>query len=284
MARIEASALLLVTLFCAAAAPEEKPLAQGWEYARAMKAVAAKGAGRPGVVLHVGDSITYASPYAAWARAGEGRTDAHREVLKWMHAGAKDDTDGWHLASFDHPDGGRSYTACGGIRADEMLAGGKQGMPKLTELLDQYRPQVVVVMLGTNDASAGRELGAYLRDMEAVLDGMLSRGIVPILSTIPPHEHRTELAASYNDALREIARKRQIPLIDFEREILARRPKDWAGTLLNHGDVHPTATRGNVTPSSAPTRENLRESGYLLRGWLSVEKIGEVKRAVFDAK
>jgi len=121
-----------------------------------MKVAAAKGKLRPGVVLHVGDSITYASPYAAWARAGEGRTESDRAALKWMHAGAGDDTDGWYLATFDHPDGGRSHTACGGIRSDEILAGGKQRMPPLDELLEKYKPQAVVVMLGTNDASAGR--------------------------------------------------------------------------------------------------------------------------------
>ena len=266
-----------------AARAEEVPLPQPWAYADAMKVAAAKGKLRPGVVLHVGDSITYASPYAAWARAGEGRTESDRAALKWMHAGANDDADGWYLATFDHPDGGRSHTACGGIRSDEMLAGGKQHLPPLDELLEKYKPQAVVVMLGTNDASAGREVGAYRRDMESIVGKMLARGIVPIVSTIPPHVHKRELAASYNEALRDLARRLQLPLIDYEREILARRPKDWDGTLLSRGDVHPTAEQGGATPSSAPTPENLRNSGYLLRGWLSVKKIAEVKQSVFDA-
>jgi lysophospholipase L1-like esterase len=276
--------LLLSPLAPAADQQQPIPLPQDWDYAPAMKALAAKSntAARPGVVLHVGDSITYASPYAAWARAGQGRSPADLDALKWMHAGAKDDTDGWYLASFDHPAGGRSYTACGGIRADEMLAGGKQHMPKFADLLDQYKPQAVVLMLGTNDASANRPLEAYRRDMESMLDATLSRGIVPILSTIPPHIHRQALAHSYNDALREIARKRQLALIDFEREILTRRPDDWDGTLLNKGDVHPTADRAGVKTTSEPTPQNLRNSGYLLRSWLSVKKIAEVKRAVFD--
>jgi hypothetical protein len=261
----------------------EAPLPQAWEYAAAMRAVAAKGKGRPGVVLHVGDSITYANPYGAWALHGEGHTPDDDAALKWMHAGANDDTDGWHLAAFDHPDGGRSYTACGGIRVDEMLAGGRQRMPPLKDLLDQYRPQAVVFMLGTNDASAGRPVEAYRRDVEASLDLMLGRGVVPILSTIPPHVHREALARSYNEALRELARQRHLPLIDFEREIRTRRPNDWDGTLLDKGDVHPTAARAGATPASAPTPESLRNSGYLLRGWLSVKKIAEVKRMVFDA-
>ena len=276
------TALVLLALSSFSARGEEVPLSQGWDYAEAMRKVAAKGAGRAGVVLHVGDSITYANPYGAWARDGKGRTAADLAALKWMHAGARDDTDGWYLASFDHPDGGRSHTACGGLRADELLAGGKQGMPSLAEILDRYTPQAAVVMVGTNDASAGRTVDAYRRDMEAVVEAMASRGVVPIVSTIPPHVHRQELARSYNEALREIARRWGLPLIDFEREILARRPRDWDGTLLNRGDVHPTAESGGAGPASEPTAGNLCNSGYLLRGWLSVKKIAEVKRVVFD--
>ncbi|MCJ7822761.1 MAG: hypothetical protein MUQ26_06785, partial [Armatimonadetes bacterium] len=62
------------------------------------------------------------------------------------------------------------------------------------------------------------------------------------------------------------------------------REKDgtWNGTLLNQDDPHPTADRADVTPESEPTPENLRESGYLLRGWLSVRKLAEVKARAID--
>jgi hypothetical protein len=269
-------------VWASAASADEKPLPQAWDYAEGMQKVAARFQGRPGVVLHVGDSITYANPYSAWARGGAGQTDADRAVLKWMHAGADNDTDGWWLARFDHPAGGRSYTACSGIRADEMLAGGKQQMPALAKLLDEYRPQIVVLMLGTNDASASRSAGDYGRDMQRAVDLMQGRGIIPILSTIPPHVGKLELSRQYNDALRKLARQEALPLIDFEQEILKRRPNDWDGTLLGKGDVHPTATRDGVGPNSAPTAENLAASGYLLRGWLSVQKIAEVKRQALD--
>jgi hypothetical protein len=282
MYRLVACALLAIACPVLAAGDcGESPLPQPWDYAKAMRAVARRGDGRPGVVLHVGDSITHANPYGQWARAGEGRSDDDRAALAWMHAGADDDSDGWWLARADHPDGGRSYTACGGIRADEMLAGGKGGMPSLGAIIEKYRPQVVVLMLGTNDATAGRSVAAYRADIEKALDLMLGRGVVVILSTIPPHPGRQALAQSYNEALRSLARSRKLPLIDYEREVLTRRPDDWDGTLLDNGDVHPTAERAGVKPTSAPTAENLRESGYLLRGWLSVRKIAEVRRAVF---
>src|SRR6478752_8659666 len=138
-------------------AAEPTPLMQGWDYVPAMKKVAKQFHGRPGVVLHVGDSITHANPYGQWARFGKGQSDDDKAVLKWMHCGAEDDTDGWFLARFDHPDGGRSHTAAGGMRADELLAGGKQKLPSLTELLKKYQPQMVVLMIGTNDVAQGRK-------------------------------------------------------------------------------------------------------------------------------
>ena len=88
-----ASALVFLCAWTAVPAAE-KPLPQSWDYAAAMKKVAAQFHGRPGVVLHIGDSITYSNPYSQWTRVGEGKTDDDKAALKWMHAGADDVTDG----------------------------------------------------------------------------------------------------------------------------------------------------------------------------------------------
>jgi lysophospholipase L1-like esterase len=274
-------ALLLMAAPLAAGRAEETPLPQSWDYARAMRRVAQQGHARTGVVLHVGDSITYANPYSQWAVAGTGRTDDDLDLLHWMHAGANDDRDGWWLCRVDLP-GGRSHTACGGMRLDELLAGGRSGLPSLARLLETYKPQLVVLMIGTNDVSAGRPVGAYRADLQRAVDLALGQGVVCVLSTIPPHPGRPDLARSYNEAVRDVAKARELPLIDYEREILKRRPDDWNGTLLEKNDVHPTASQGGTTPVSEPTAENLRNSGYLLRGWLSVRKVGEAKRTVLD--
>jgi hypothetical protein len=273
---------LIFLLVVPTARSQEKPLPEAWDYTKSMKKVAERFKGRPGVVLHIGDSITYANPYGQWARSGQGRTDDDKAILAWMHTGADNDTDGWWLARFDHPAGGRSHTACSGIRADEMLAGGTRELPSLAKLLDNYKPQMVVLMLGTNDASANRPVANFKADMEKAVDLMLDRGILCILSTIPPHPGKVELARTYNEALRQLAKTRELPLIDYEQEILQRRPKDWNGTLLQKNDAHPTTSQGGATPTSAPTADNLSNSGYLLRGWLSVQKIAEVKRKIMD--
>src|SRR5262245_30298660 len=113
MFRVSRTCLGLVVLFAQTAhlPADEAPRPQAGDYAPAMRKVSEKFRGRTGVVLHVGDSITYANPYGQWARFGEGRTDEDLAALKWMHAGADDDSDGWYLCRFAHPDAGRPYTS-----------------------------------------------------------------------------------------------------------------------------------------------------------------------------
>ena len=175
-----------------------------------------------------------------------------------MHAGARNDTDGWYLASFDHPAGGRSHTACSGIRAEEMLAGGKQKMPPLKSIARD--------LSAANRRADARHQRCLRPPHRGRLPGRHGEGGRPhprrdavcILSTIPPHPAQLELAKTYNEALRKIAKEKSIPLIDYEKEILKRRPDDWNGTLLQKNDVHPTASQGGATAASAPTADNLK--------------------------
>src|SRR5688572_6934013 len=104
------------------------------EYAAEMAKVAAKFKGTEGVVIHIGDSITYANQYGAWARYGKGKTAEDTAVCQWMHIGKDNDLDGNFLARVDRP-GGRSDTAVSGIRSNEWLAGGKSGCPPLAEVV-----------------------------------------------------------------------------------------------------------------------------------------------------
>src|SRR5262249_6832895 len=154
----------LFFLVPSAHAGQPKLIAEDWDYAPAMKAVAKKFTGTPGVVLHFGDSITHANPYSQWARHGKGHTEEDKKGLEWMHTYQKDNTAGGYRCSVDKP-GGRSETAAGGMRIDQFLQGGHNGLPSLAQLLKKYNPHVAVLMLGTNDASAGIKVEDYQRDM-----------------------------------------------------------------------------------------------------------------------
>lgn len=264
------------------AAPATRPIQDTWDWPAAMRKVTAGFTGTQGVVLHIGDSITYSNPYGQWARNGKGKTDSDKQILQWMHTGENNDQDGWYLASFDVPGRGGSYTAVSGMRIDQALQGGFHGMPPMAAIVKKYNPQIAILMLGTNDVTAGRPVAAYKADLDKAVRLLLANNTIPVLSTIPPHYKKPQMAQEYNKVIIETARKHEVPLIDFYGEILARQPDGWNGTLLQKDDVHPTAKAGEIGAASEPTEENLGKVGYLLRGWLSVQKIKEVKAKAID--
>ena len=46
--------------------------------------------------------------------------------------------------------------------------------------------------------------------------------------------------------------------------------------------IHLAASEAGGSPAAEPTPNNLRKSGCLLRGWLTVRKFAEVKSRVLD--
>lgn len=248
-----------------------------YDYVPEMKKVAAKFKGTPGVFLHLGDSITYANQNTAWARGGKGHNEEEKAFLKWSHAGKRDDTDGWYLASVDVPRG-RSHTAASGVRADEYLKGGKGGLPTLGEIVKKYNPQLALYMLGTNDISAGRKVEDYSKDVEKALDQLHANGTVVILSTLPPYRGKADRVTAFNSALRELATRRKVPLLDLHQEMQARAGEEMEKNYLSADGVHLTfaSAAGPATP------DNLKISGYLLRCFLAVHKGLEVKAKVIE--
>lgn len=251
------------------------------EYAEAMKAVAAKFKGTAGVFLHIGDSITYANQNTRWAGKMNcgGGTAEEQAFAKWTHAGDRNEKDGWFLAYTDCP-GNRSETACSGIRADQYNQGGKSGMAPLADIVKKYNPQIALYMLGTNDISAGRAVDAYIKDVEAAMDVLLANGTIPILSTLPPYRGKESVVDGYNKALRELAKKKKLPLLDLNEEMKARAGADAEKNYLCPDGIH----LSNEPAGGPPTVENLAKCGYLLRCYTAVVKGMDVKAAVVDAK
>src|SRR5204862_1102624 len=118
--------------------------------------------------------------------------------------------------------------------------------------------------------------------MAKIVDLIIANGTIPILSTIPPVKGKDDAVKAYNAALADLVKEKKIPLIDYYGEVVKRRPTDWLGTLISNDGVHPTADNGGASAGSEPTEENLKNSGYLLRGVLSVRKIAEVKAKVLE--
>jgi hypothetical protein len=109
-----------------------------------------------------------------------------------------------------------------------------------------------------------------------------------ILSTIPPRTSGD--VTPYNDAIKTLAQTAKLPLIDYYAEILARQPGvAWQTTLISGDGVHPTGAApaadpyaSGGDPAAHRTGANAANDGYLLRGWLTMQKLKEVKSYVAD--
>ena len=259
-----------------AADPMLQASKETYDYAPAMKEVARKFKGTPGVVILMGDSITYANQNTAWAIAGNGQSAEVKAFLKWSHAGEKNAADGWTAARVD-VENGRSHTASSGITTGEYLAGGHHGLPSLAELIKKYNPQMVIYMLGTNDVNRGAAPAAAAVNVEKAIDALLANGTIPILSTIPPMKGKNPQVEAYNSALKSLGEKKKIPLLDLFSEMKAVNANldEW----LSDG-IHLTF----ADPNGAPTVVNFKKTGYLFRCYCNVQKGMEVKARVIDAK
>ena len=98
-----------------------------------------------------------------------------------------------------------------------------------------------------------------------------------ILTTIPPRAGMVEKAKEFAEVQRKIAADFKLPLIDYQAEILKRRPDDWNGSLPKFKEYAKDGTRcRRSSPATASTRatrrsrsdysaEALNENGYQLR-------------------
>jgi lysophospholipase L1-like esterase len=241
-----------------------------------MRSVHARFRGRPGTFAQFGDSIT--ESLAFWAPLANPRKNAPPEMeraLKQVKAHLRPEC--WR--EWKGPEFGNQGTRT--IRWAEENCG---------DWLQRLNPEIAVVMFGTNDLP---ELTAdeYRGRLESVVRRCLDRGTVVILSTIPPRHGFAAKAAAFAAAVRVVAGKLCVPLVDYHAEILKRRPKDWDGatddfrvfegyevpTLLARDGVHPSAPRSYQNDYS---ERALRSHGYGLRNYLVLMKYAEVVEAL----
>ena len=227
-----------------------------------------------GKVLQVGDSMTHADANGRWARSGAGRTADDLDTILWMHADSYNIDNGWFYSS-------NGTTAMGGADWGWGFVDMIYTDPSLNDA------QFAVLMFNSTD----------INFVENRLNEFIAVGIVPVVSTIPPRtnlDSYVNISIPYNIALRALAEKLHLPIIDYEEEILLRRPDGtWEDTLIGPDGVHPSSASGLYDAESNPydpggdptthtTGEALLYSGYLLRTWLTVQKIKEIKQKVVD--
>lgn len=252
----------------------DAPRTETWDYLPTIAAIAKHFTGSIGTIVPMGDSITYANQAGRWARSGVGRTPDELALTIWMHADQNDRRNGWWLAANDQPTN-RSWTAASGVTSEDFLKGGYHGLPSLHDILSDHKPQIALILLGTNDLKHGVGTDAYLAHMESIYRACMAAGAVPVVTSVLPTTWASHDAlAAYNDGLYRMAGTLKLPFLDLYGGFLKRRPGDsWKGTLISEDGAHPTSE-----PSEGPaTEENLIRCGYLLKCTLQCQKVAEIK-------
>jgi lysophospholipase L1-like esterase len=161
--------------------------------------------------------------------------------------------------------------------------------------LKAHNPEVAVILFGTNDLG---QLGLeeFEKKTAEVVDHCLANGTIAILTTLPPRSGALAKAKQFAAAVRRVAQDKHVPLIDYQTEILKRRPDDWDGALAKFKDVRgseyevPTLiARDGVHPSNPRAHQgfsadSLRCNGYALRNYLTVLAYAEVIHKVLPKK
>src|SRR5690606_22508922 len=114
-----------------------------------------------------------------------------------------------------------SEAARGGWTVQNVLAGSPCALDRE---LAAATPRYAVVLLGTNDNRYGRTLDAYATDLWNAVDRMLARGVVPIMSTLPPmrsYPYADARVPLFNRVVRAIAQGRGVPLVDLHGQLAA---------------------------------------------------------------
>ena len=224
----------------------------------------------PGLVIHVGDSMTLSQAYGQWISRAPGRTADDLAIAAWMHAGQQV-SNGFNLSG-------------GGVTAFENMGWADQRIDAMLAKSTVNSAQVAILMMNSPGQSTAI--------VETRCNQFIAKGILPVLSTVPPRTAQGYDAAvtdPFNLALAGIAKKLAIPLIDYNAEIKLRRPNGtWDGTLIGSNDVHPTGGVAGFKPDSDAytpggdpakhaTGDAALNSGYLLRTWLTAQKLKEIK-------
>lgn len=246
------------------------PAANGW--VEAMKRTHAKFTGRRGTFAHFGDSITVTMAF--WAPLPHARRNAPpamERAFQTVNAYMRPECwRAWKGAEFGS-EGGRTI---------------RWAYEKVEVWLKKLNPEVALIMFGSNDLHA-LQRDEYREKMRAVVQKCLDNGTLVLLSTPPPRHGFEQKAADFAEAVREVAREKQVPLIDFYAEILQRRPGDWDGALdrfrdYQDYDVPTLLARDGVHPSHPQKYQNdyseeaLSRNGYSLRNYLVLMKYAEV--------
>ena len=184
-----------------------------------LRAIAAQdGSRHDDLFMKVGDSITVDAHFLhCFAGPDDGIVLAEHETLRptleFFRASDAGGTSSFDRASLAAK-GGKNATWA--MRSADYVLEPDEVSPLVAEV-EAISPRFALVEFGTNDLMSYAPV-AFVEDLLDVVDTLTDRGIVPVLTTIPPFTYDAAAGAQvplYNRFIRALAQARQIPLIDF---------------------------------------------------------------------
>lgn len=139
----------------------------------------------------------------------------------------------------------------GQVQVTNSGVGGEEAVEAVSRFqseLARLQPDVVLLMEGTNDLlptsfGSGQEGAAAI---ETMVQDAKGRGVDPILATIPPQRTARDtepMVNPYNDLIRQIAIRQNVPLVDVHQVISVGQCIGSASlelSCLGDDDLHPT--------------------------------------------
>ncbi len=150
------------------------------------------------------------------------------------------------------------------------------GEPRLECEYRKLRPAVAIVMYGTNDLGRSSDPSHFRARLRELVRVSVDRGVIPILSTIPPRLDRRSMdrrVAAYNAAIARVAREEQVPLLNYWRSLQGPRVIRFG---LSRDGVHPAAFDHRPLDFG---RRGLRY-GVNLRNLTALQALHKVRRVV----
>jgi hypothetical protein len=254
-----------------------EPAAPGRSWVEPMRNVHARFRGTPSTFACFGDSITVTMAF--WSPLADAPKDMPPDMAKALVL----------VKRYQRPECWRRWKGPEYGNTGSMTI--RWAHDNVETWLKKLRPEVAVILFGTNDIGQ-LTLQEHEKKTGEVVDRCLARGTVVLLTTPPPRGGHVEQSRQFAEAVRRVARQKQVPLIDYQAEILKRRPDDWDGSLPKFksapGDEYQVPTliaRDGVHPSNPRqyqgySEEALRHNGYALRNYLTLLAYAEVIREV----
>ncbi|HEV3438720.1 MAG TPA: SGNH/GDSL hydrolase family protein [Gemmata sp.] len=271
--RRELYLMVFVLLVPATVRADDSPV-----WVESMKQVHAKFTGKSGTLALFGDSITVTKAF--WSPLGYAPKDLPEPLAKNLQSVKtymlNDCWSKWRGAEYGSESG--KTTRWAEENTDTWLK--------------KLNPEAVVLMFGTNDLNQ-IEAKEYETRSRSVIEKCLKNGTVVILTTIPPQAGMEKKSKEFAEVQRKIAADLKLPLIDYQEEVLKRRPEDWNGglpqfkteaakdgysvpTLIAADGVHPS----NPSKYQDYSEESLNKNGYQLRTVLTLNAYADVIRLV----